>query len=74
MKLENVKVGDVLTVRGTGFAEDFIQTFTIAKISAKYVYRENGVKINRYDGVIMPRGKYNTFYVYLINGNPIETH
>lgn len=71
-----LKVGDRVKVRGMGHAHDYIRTYTITRVTAKYAFAKVNdraeVKFSLNDGVLLPRDKYIDYYIFEINGNPVK--
>lgn len=70
-----LKVGDKVKVRGGGYLNNHIRTYTITRVTAKYAFAKVNdraeVKFSLNDGVLMPRDKYIDYYIYEINGEPV---
>lgn len=74
MLIEQVKVGDVLTVRGSGYLDNMVTDYTVIRVTKTMIIcvipkHRNGAeyKIDR-RGVKLPKDKYINFYVTHVNG------
>jgi len=72
----DVKPGDVVRVRGMGYAENYIRTYVITRRTAKYIFatlKTGGVEY-KFDGggTVLPRDKYINYYIFEINGVVME--
>lgn len=78
MLIDQVKVGDVLTVAGTGYQSNIRNNYTVMRITKTMIVctipkHATGYeyKIDRY-GCKLPREKYINHYVTHINGIEIS--
>jgi len=72
----DLKPGDVVRVRGMGYAENYISTYVITRRTAKYIFASlrSGSGEYKFDnrGTVLPRDKYINYYIFEINGVVVE--
>lgn len=74
MLIDQVKKGDVLTVRGSGYLNNMVTQYTVIRVTKTMIVciipkHKNGAeyKIDRH-GVKLPKDKYINFFVTHVNG------
>lgn len=70
-----LKVGDVVKVKGMGYAEKYISTYTITRVTAKYAFakiNDSEVKFSLSDFTRMPRDRYINYYIFEVNGQSVS--
>jgi hypothetical protein len=68
--IDKVKVGDVLTVQGSGYLSTYVRTFTVTKITKTRIVCGT-VRFNQW-GILLPRDKYIFHNIVAINGIKVE--
>lgn len=76
MKLEDIKNGDTLIVRGTGYKSGMHWQHTVVRVTATQIHTKmdntSVHKFNRFMGYELPRDKYVPNYIEICNGERVE--
>ena len=70
--IDTVKVGDVLTFRGTGYQDNIIRNYTVTRITKTQIVCSLKGSIATYKidrrGVLLPKDRFINHYVTHVNG------